>query len=144
VIVDLGNGISVAAVALATGMIRMKNALVGIRVFCLKPGKKRGAEIETGSFEIINDLDDPALGVQGTGAGIRMIALVMNAFIPVVKGSGTILLFDLFDPGILAGRLIKMPVKTDANFFGHKENLPSTDEKEALLTLMENYITGEE
>ena len=88
----------------------------------LKPRKECGPEIKAGPLKVIHDLDNLALGVESAGAGIGMIALVVNALIPIVKGSGAILLLDLFDPWIFARGLIKMPMETDTNFFGHKEN----------------------
>jgi len=124
VIVNLGDGIPVTAMGFTTGAVGVKNALIGIGVFRLKPGKERGTEIEAGPFEIIDDLDDPALGIQGAGAGVGMVTFVMDALVPVVKGSGAILLFDLFDPGIFSRRLIKMPVKADTNFFSHDDEFP--------------------
>ena len=75
-------------------------------------------------FEVV--ICDLALGVEGPGAGVRMIALVMDTLVPIVKRSSTILLFDLFDPWIFARRLIKMPVETDANFFGHNQQTLSS------------------
>jgi len=119
-VVNLGDGIAVTTPGLTARTVRAKNASVSVGMLDLKPGKERGPEVEACSFEIINDLNDLASGIKSAGAGIGMIALVMDALIPIVKGSGAILLFDLFDPWIFARRLIKMPVETDTNFFSHK------------------------
>jgi hypothetical protein len=105
----------------AARAIGMKNAPVSVGVLRLEPGKECGAEIEACSLEIIDDLDDLAFSVKRAGAGVGVIALVMNTLVPVVEGRGAILLFDLFDPRIFARGLIKMPVKTDTNFVGHNQ-----------------------
>jgi hypothetical protein len=102
----------------------MEKASIGVGMLSLKPGKKRRSEVEARSFEIVNDLYDLALSVKGAGAGIGMIALVMNALVPIVKGSRAILLLDLFNPRIFTRRLIEMPVEADTNFSGHKGKFP--------------------
>ena len=53
-------------------------------------------------------LDQVLLVTDGDAVGA--IALGGDAGIPVVKGGGAGLHFDLFDPGIFPGRLIKMAV----------------------------------
>ncbi len=42
------------------------------------------------------------------GAAVRNVALYGNPGIPVMKGPGAHLFFDLFDPGVFPGGLVKM------------------------------------
>ena len=64
------------------------------------------------ALPIFNDF---ALLIQNAREGIGAIALVINAFIPVMKGRGAGLSLDRSKVGIFARGLIKMSVNTDTN-----------------------------
>ena len=44
---------------------------------------------------------------------VGCVAFLGNPFVPIMVRMGGFLMFDGLEPGILAGRLIKMPVDTD-------------------------------
>ena len=57
--------------------------------------------------------DDLVLVVHDAGGAVGGVALGADALVPVVIGSGGVLRLDRFEPGILARRLVKMPMNAD-------------------------------
>ena len=57
--------------------------------------------------------------VKNAGGGVGRVTLRVDALVPVVIGVGGILQLDDFEPGILAGRLIKMTM--NAKITVHKK-----------------------
>ena len=90
---------------------------VGFRLLGLQPGEQRGAKIEADARVIVGDEADVAFAIQNAGRGVGGVALSRDALVPIVVRSGGILEFDDLEPGILAGRLVKVRVNAEITFF---------------------------
>ncbi len=106
-VVSLGDGVAVPQGRQALG-IGLQDLGIGFRRLLPKPTDEGRAEIKAEMPVIVDDIQDPPLAVVDAGRGVGAVALGGDAGIPVVVGSGAGLHFDLFDPGIFPGRLIKM------------------------------------
>ena len=95
--------------ALAVGF---EDALIGAGRVLLEPGEQRGSEVEADAGVVVDDFRDASLPVEDAGGAVGYIALVGDAFVPVVVRRSRVLQFDGFQPGIFAGRLIKVRVDT--------------------------------
>ena len=109
VAVGLGQSVTVPQGRQTLG-IGLQNPGIGFRRLLLKPADEGGPEIKTEMLIIVDDIQDPPLAVVDPGHAVGAIALGGDAGIPVVVRGGAGLHFDLFDPGIFPGRLIKMAV----------------------------------
>jgi hypothetical protein len=63
--------------------------------------------------------DDTALAVQKAGYGVGGVTFGRDPLVPVVIRIRRILEFDIFQPGIFPGRLVKMAV--EANISVHQD-----------------------
>jgi hypothetical protein len=107
VIVGLGDGVAMpqAGQAQAVGGLQ---TLVGEGGVLFEPGEQRRPKVETQFLIVIDNIQDTTAAVINSGAAVGDITLCGNPGIPVMKGAGADLFFDLFDPGIFPGRLVKM------------------------------------
>src|SRR6185312_2310927 len=113
VVVHLGHGRAVTAEALLTIGVGIKNFAVDAARVDLKPGEEGGAEVEAHAAVVVENTDDTVLGVDDAGGSVGSVALSGDALIPIVIGSGGVLRFYGFKPGILAGRLIEVAMNAD-------------------------------
>ena len=91
--VGLGDRVSMTATARDAFLIRVYDLFISVEMMTIEPPEQRGAEVEADVFVVV---------------GIRRVALGVNAFVPVVIGSGTRLGLYFARPGILTGRLVKV------------------------------------
>ena len=84
----LGDGVTVAVEAGAAVAVGLQNAPVGFQVVALHPAQQGGANVEADVLKVVDNADDFALFVEDAGVGIRAVALVVDALVPVVEGLG--------------------------------------------------------
>jgi hypothetical protein len=113
VIIDLGNGISMSVMPLATETITFYYPPQRLRGILRHPGKKIGAKIEVYELVIIDNIYYVALIIKHSRSAVWGITLICDPFIPIVIGKGGILNFDGLQPRILPGRLVKVPMYAD-------------------------------
>ena len=118
VVVRLRQRRSVAGEQLQALAVGFQNALVGAGRVLFQPGKQSGAEIKADAGVVVDDFGDAPLPIQNAGGAVGHVALVGDALVPVVVRRGGILQLDGFQPGILAGRLIKMRVDAEITVHG--------------------------
>ncbi len=119
VVVDLGHGGAVAAVALRAGLVGVEDHAVGAGGFVVQPAEEGGAEVEAHPRVVVHDADDLVLLVGDAGGAVGGVALGGDAVVPVVVGGGGVLDLDGFEPGVLARRLVEVAVDADeARGFG--------------------------
>ena len=116
VIVHLRNGRAVSVKSLNTFLIGLKYGIVRFGIIGFHPRHKRGPEIETDLSVIVRDLLDHTFGIQNTRCAVGPVTFSGHTLIPIVIRMCGILNFDNFQPGILTGRLVEMPVNTDIFF----------------------------
>ena len=76
----------------------------------LEPRKQRGPEIETDAGVVVRRAFDGMFCPNDVGEGVRSVALVVNALVPVViRMRAGLSIYDA-GPGILARWLIKVSV----------------------------------
>jgi hypothetical protein len=109
VVVSLGDGVAVPQSRQAL-RIRRQNLRIGVRGLLLEPADEGGPKIEAQVLIIVDDIQNPPLPVIDPGGAVGAVAFGGDPGVPVVVGGGAGLHFDLFDPGIFPGRLIKMAV----------------------------------
>ncbi len=113
VVISLSQRRAVPGIAFLTFPVRLDNRPVSSGVALFHPGEERWAEIKAHAGVITHDAADIAFAVKDTRSGIGQVALGGDPFIPVVVRVSRVLLLDVFQPGIFAGRLVKVPVNTD-------------------------------
>ncbi len=113
VVVGLGHGAPVAAEAGAALLVRVEDGLVDLGARLLHPGQERRPGVEADRGVVVDDVDDPVLGVEDAGRGVRRVALGRHPLVPVVEGRGRVLDLDLLEPGVLARRLVEVAVDRD-------------------------------
>jgi hypothetical protein len=96
--------------ALRAGAVRRQDIAIGLRCVFRQPREQRGTEVEVDTGVVVDYFDDAILCVQNARSAVGRVALGGDAFIPIVVGISGILLFDSFQPCVLARRLIKMTV----------------------------------
>ena len=69
---------------------------------------------------VVEDVEQAPFAVDDTGRTIGGITFGRNALIPIVEWGGRVLGLDLFEPWILARRLIKVPMQTEIAL-GHRK-----------------------
>jgi hypothetical protein len=74
-----------------------------------------GAGVKIDPGVTVENIGDPAVPVQPPGKGEGGVAFAQNALVPVAHGCGARFDRDAAEPGVLARRLIKMPVYTEGN-----------------------------
>ncbi len=119
-IIRLGDGIAETQAG-ETFPVGSQNAFIGHRGVGCQPGEQGGTDIKVQIFEIIYNIQNAELVVPNSGAGIGRITFPGNPGIPVGKGIGTLFQFNLFDPGIFPGGLIKMAMHDDKNLTGRDQ-----------------------
>ncbi|XWK51065.1 hypothetical protein RBB78_04585 [Tunturiibacter empetritectus] len=113
VVVDLGDGGTVAAVALGADLVGIDDHAIGAGALSASPAEEGGAEVEAHPGVVVHDADDFVLLVGDAGGPVGGVALGGDAVVPVVIGGGGVLDFDGFEPGVLAGRLVEVAVDAD-------------------------------
>src|SRR5262249_9171535 len=108
VVVGLGDGIAMAAVATLAFTIAVEDALVGVGCAVFHPREQGGAKVEADAGVIVDDLANVPVGIENARGAVRQVALSGNALVPVVIGGGGVLRLNCFQPGIFARRLVKM------------------------------------
>jgi hypothetical protein len=93
---------------LPTDPIGLDNRLIHRRVFPFHPGKERRTEVEADLRIVVDNVHDPFLRVQDAGGGVRRVTFRGDLFIPIMVGIRGILEFNLLQPRVFSGRLIKM------------------------------------
>ena len=93
-------------------------------MFDFKPRHQRRPNIKTHAFKIIYNVSNLSAVIKNPGAGIGPVALVINAFIPIVKRVGAFLLFNIVNPGIFPRGLIEMAVNADTDGLHDLKTLP--------------------
>src|SRR3989304_4200340 len=96
-----------------THLISLDNTFVEIRLAKFHPSKKRWTKVETYFFEITDNLCYPTFRVRQWGSKIWGIALSSYSLIPIMVRLCAFLKFDLFEPRVLSGGLVKMRVNAD-------------------------------
>ena len=118
VVVGLRQRRSVAGEQLHALAVGFQDALVGPGRVLFYPGKQRRTEVEADAGVVVDDLGDAPLPVEDAGGAVGHVTLVGDALVPIVVRRGGILQLDGFQPGILAGRLIKVRVDTQVTVHG--------------------------
>src|SRR5262249_21373618 len=83
------------------------------------PLEECGAEIEADPGVVVQQVADPALGIEQPRADIGRVAFARDPLVPVVERRGGVLALNDVEPGILAWRLIKMSVDANVARVGH-------------------------
>ena len=113
VVVDLGHGGAVSAVALCADLVGVEDHAVGAGGLVVQPAEQGGAEVEAHAGVVVHDADDLVFVVGDAGGAVGGVALGGDAVVPVVVGGGGVLDFDGFEPGVFAGRLVEVAVDAD-------------------------------
>ena len=113
VVVDLGEGGAVAAVALRAGLVGVEDHLVGAGSLVGEPAEQGGAEVEAHARIVVDDAHDLVLAVGDARGAVGGVALGGDAVVPVVVGRGGVLHLDGLEPGVLARRLVEVAVDAD-------------------------------
>src|SRR5262245_44430397 len=98
--------------------IGFENCVINIRSFRFKPGEQGRTEVETDLRIIVDETDDLVFAIENPRHGIRSIALRGHPLIPVMIRICRILQLDVFEPRILARRLVEMAVNANIAFHG--------------------------
>src|SRR6266550_1371785 len=117
--VGLRNRIPMPAALFQALFISRDNSLVRLGMFAFEPGKQSWTKIEANVRVIINCSLDYTFAVDDVCKCVWTIAFVMNAFVPIMIRRGAVLPFDLTGPGILAWRLIEVPVNYKSSHLGN-------------------------
>jgi len=105
----LGERVAASEAALAVAVGVEESAVDG-RPRAFHPGEQRRAEVEADVRVVVAQRRDPPVGVEQPGRGVGPVALCGDALIPVVVWSGRVLHLDRVEPGVLARRLVEVPV----------------------------------
>ena len=74
-----------------------------VRTLRLEPGHERGTDVEGQGGEVVDDVQDPVLGVHAPGGGVGRVALRGDPRVPVVVRGGRVLGLDALEPGFSRG-----------------------------------------
>ncbi len=113
VVVDLSEGGAMAAESLGTGRVGFEDGAVGAGRAEFQPTQQGGPEVVTHARVVVQDARDLAGVVGDAGGAVGGVALGGDALIPVMEGASGALDLDGFQPGILAGWLVKVAMDTD-------------------------------
>ncbi len=116
VVVDLGDGRSMAAVTMGAGQVGVEDHAIGAGRIVVQPAQQGWAEVEADAGVVVDDADDLILLVDDARGSVGGVALGGDAVVPVVVGSGGVLHLDGLEPGVLAGRLVEVAVDADETF----------------------------
>ena len=111
--VDLGNGGAMPTETLAALVVGCNDALVGVVIVLRQPAHQRRPNVEAHPSVVVADMADAPVGIQNPRGGVGRIALSRHTGVPIMIGGSARLWIDGVDPGVFAGRLIKVPVHTD-------------------------------
>ncbi len=123
VVVNLGDGGAVTAVAQGAGAVRVQDHAIGAGGTVGEPLEQGGAEVEAHARVVINDAHDFVLAVGDARGAVRRVALRGDALVPVMPGRGGFLHFDRLQPGILAWRLVEVAMHADVAVGGRLRRL---------------------
>jgi hypothetical protein len=98
---------------IATQAIGLEDAGIGVRVLLFQPREQGRADVEAHVGVIVGDIADATVVVQDARSAVGRIAFPEDAFVPVVDGRRRGLQFHLIHQGVLAGRLVEMPVDAE-------------------------------
>ena len=134
VVVRLGDGVAVVEPRL-TGAVGGTQGLDDGGRLLGHPGQERGPHVEAQPLVVVDDVLDAPLQIQHAGPGVGRIAFVRDPRVPVVKRRRALLPFDCPGPGVLAGRLIEVPVDHQMNghSLGSIENFKRTTDNRAFV-----------
>ena len=90
--------------------VRGDHPVVGRRCVPRQPRRQRRADVEAEQAVVVHDRHDHAVVVDDPGEGVGPVALGLDALVPVVERRGRRLDRHLLGPGVLAGRLVEVPV----------------------------------
>jgi len=97
VVVDLGDGVSVAGSSRSTLTIGFENSGVGVWRFFFHPRQKRRAEVETYGCVVVNDLLNATVAAKNASGGIGLVTLSGDTLVPIVIRLGRILKLNGFE-----------------------------------------------
>jgi len=100
----------------AAGPLALKNGAVCLRLLAFQPTKQGRAEVSRDTLVVADDARNPAFVIEEPGRAVRGVAFAVYPLVPVMKGVGGVLFLDLFEPGMLAKRLVEVAVNADVPF----------------------------
>ena len=109
-VVHLGDGVAVAVQAFAAALVRFLDSLVCFRGVRADPTHQGRTHVETHEVVVVDNIDNVPVLAQNAACGVRAITFTCNAVVPVVEGPCARLILNDARPGVLPGRLVKMPV----------------------------------
>ena len=119
-VVRLRDGVAVAAEALAARAVGLEDRAVDVRALALEPASSVGPKLKLIAGVVVDDVEDAVLRVEDARRGVRRVALGGDALVPVVKRSRGVLDLDALQPGVLARRLVEVPVDCDESGTAHE------------------------
>ena len=99
--------------ALEIEPVGVEDRAVGLRRRALHPLEQRRSEVEADPLVQVHDPRDPPARSRQARRGHRAVALLLDPLVPVMRRRRGRLGLDLVEPGILARRLIEVPVDDD-------------------------------
>jgi len=115
-VVDLRQGIAMTGTHLLAPIVGLENGGIRLRRMYFHPGKKGRAEIEAYPSIVVDNIDNAAASAKKAGSGVRGITFRIDPLVPVMVGTGRIIDFHFFQPGIFPRRLVKMAVNANEAF----------------------------
>src|SRR5437762_7558593 len=112
-VVDLGDGVAVAAPRGRARPVRRDDLGVDVGPVAVEPGQECGTRVERDLFEVVDDVEDAILAVHAPRGRVGRVALGGDPLVPVVERRCRVLHLDGFEPGVLAGRLVEVAVDDD-------------------------------
>ena len=100
--------------------ISLQDRAVDVRALQLEPRHKRGTDVERERGEVVHDVQDAVLRVDGPRRRVRAVTLGGDAGVPVVIRRGGVLDFDALEPWALTGRLVEVAVDRDESGAAHE------------------------
>jgi hypothetical protein len=100
----------------AGGAVRVDHALVDVGVVTFQPREQRRAHVEGQVPVVVDDRGDEAALVHHARPAVRPVALGRDALVPVVPRRRGRLRADFLRPGVLARRLVEVPVHYERRF----------------------------
>ena len=119
VVVDLCDRVAVAVAPLGREAIGVEHPRVHVGGVALEPRHQRRPDVEGDLLEVVDDVQDPIGAVDAAGRGVGRVALRRHPLVPVVIRRGGVLDLDRFQPWVLAGRLVEVPVDRNGTI-GHQ------------------------
>ncbi len=118
VVVDLGHGRAMAAIAQHALPVGIADHAIGARRIFFQPGEQGRPEVEADARVVVHDADDLVLAIDDARGAIGRIAFRRDALVPIVVGCRRIFGLHRFEPGVFSRRLIKMAVNAEVAFRG--------------------------